>query len=468
MAFQPDEYDYDESINDLPDLSFDMSKFIEEVFNNMYILIIGSEVILDTKVEPSGDINRYLLRHVNKRLKSNYENFNELFLHSNEMIDPIRNLLSKEKFKKEMEIGDISEELRNLLRTKLFKVVITTTFDSYLEMLMRDIWDDKDDKLLNVVNIWDAESLSNFQKRLTKYPDPKDYNEPTLIYAFGKCEEKVDMKYARIDFDYIQAIERWMSFDARSDKMMQFIQSKRLLSLGCKFDDWYFRFFWYILKREKDKQREGEIAIVFDENDRSEKNLKTYLFNARVFTHPQEKTDGEKDPTRKFMQDIHNALTSLDDNNSYRDQVLKLRRRGVIFFSYCNRDKKIARELFLKLQSLYPNLWFDDEKILCGDNYEKEILNGIKNAKVFVLLLTPSVAEDLTNNITDNFYNGEWRIALEKGKMIIPLATEGFSLKEDYRKTFENIIGYPISIIETKETNWFNKLLNDIDENLKK
>lgn len=472
MAFTPDEFDSNQSLNELSDLSFDMSKFINEVFDKEYILVVGSEVILDPKVEPTGDVNNYLLKIINHRLHSNYSNFEDLYIHSNEKIDPIRNLLSKDEFKKSMVIADISKELRDLLETKLFKVVITTTFDSYLELLLKDIWD-KEEEQLNIVNIWDATSLSRFQEILNKYNDPKDYNEPTLIYAFGKCEKDEAKKYARNDFDYIQTIERWLSFDARSDKMMQFIQSKRLLSLGCKFDDWYFRFFWYILKREKDKQREGEIAIFFDEEDRSERNLKKYLFNSRVVTYPEKVsggTDMEKSHTLKFMRDIHTALTSLEDNNPYRDLVVGLRRRGIIFFSYCNRDKQKAREIFNKLQPLFPNLWYDDQKLLGGRNYETEIQMGIENAKVFILLLTPSVAKDLINGDLNHFYNSEWRWACERKQhlAIIPLAVPEVDPREEYYcKTFENFMGDKMSCIEMSEPDWMAKLQRAIDESLK-
>ena len=69
-------------------------------------------------------------------MKTDYENFNEVIQHSNVEIDPIRNLLSWDKFKESMVLADLSEELVGLLKTKLFKVIITTTFDNYLEILM--------------------------------------------------------------------------------------------------------------------------------------------------------------------------------------------------------------------------------------------------------------------------------------------------------------------------------------------
>lgn len=457
MAFTPDEEDLEYAIDDLRDLEFNMEEAIGHVFNNEYILIVGSEVILNTNVEPSGDVSDYLLRHVNRKLKSNYKNFDEVMQHSGKEIDPIRNLLSWDKFKQSMMIDDISEELQGLLRTKLFKVVITTTFDSYLEILMRDIWGDR----LHIVNVWDTTSLASLYERLSKYKEVKDYNEPTLIYAFGKCEEKEGCRYARKDFEYIQTIERWLEFDKRENLMMQFILSKRLLSLGCKFDDWYFRFFWYILRREEVKQREGDIAIAFDKNDRSDQKLEKYLKNSRVITQTEINA-------RDFMRQVTKVFTSLEPDNPYQELVLNYRRRGQIFFSYCNKDKLQARQIFQQLSSLYPNLWFDQENILGGDNYDMEIQHGISQAKVFVPLLTPQIAEDLKNGKTDNYYNDEWRQAARRRDVlaIIPLTAEGFSLRDDYYKVFEDIIGSHTSGISLTDDNAIGNLQKAIDKYL--
>lgn len=457
MAFTPDEEDLEYTIDDLQDLVFNMEEAIGHVFNNEYILIVGGEVILNLNVEPSGDVGEYLLRHVNRKLKSSYKNFDEVMQHSGNEIDPIRNLLSWDKFKQSMVVDDVSEELQGLLRTKLFKTVVTTTFDSYLEILMRDIWGDR----LRVVNIWNATSLACFYERLSQYKEVKDYNEPTLIYAFGKCEEKEGCRYARKDFEYIQTIEQWLKFDKHENLMMLFIQSKRLLSLGCKFDDWYFRFFWYILRREEIKQRDGDIAIVFDKDDRSDQNLQTYLKNSRVITQ----TDVD---ARELMRQITKVLISMDADNPYRELVMKYRRRGEIFFSYCNKDKTLARQVFLQLSQSYPNMWFDQENILGGDNYDTEIRYGISHAKVFIPLLTPHIAEDLKNGKTDSYYNEEWRQAAErKGELaVIPLAVEGYSLRESYHSSFEKIIGDNLSGISLKDANALNNLQRAIDKHL--
>ncbi len=458
MAFTPDEEDLEYAIDDLQNLEFKMDEAIGRVFNNEYILIVGSEVILNPQVEPSGDVNDYLLRHVNRKLKgSSYKNFDEVMQHSGTEIDPIRNLLSWDKFKQSMVVDDVSEELQGLLRTKLFKVVIATTFDSYMEILMRDIWGSR----LRVVNVWDTASLSSFYNQLAQYREVRDYNEPTLIYAFGKCEEKEGCFYARKDFEYIQTIERWLEFDKHKNLMMQFILSKRLLSLGCKFDDWYFRFFWYILRREEVKQREGDIAIALDRDDRSDLNLENYLKNSRAITQTELSA-------REFMRQITKVLTSTDVDNPYRDLVTRYRRQGKIFFSYCNKDKDLALQLFQRLRQIYPNFWFDQENIRGGDNYDTEIQFGISHAKVFVPLLTPAIAEDLKNGKTDNYYNDEWRMARSrKGELtIIPLAAEGYSLRESYHTAFERIIGDNLSGISLTEANAMSSIQKAIDKHL--
>ena len=444
MAFNPDRQSIDISINDIANIPFNMEKAIEHVFNNEYALIIGSEVILNKEIEPTGDVNKFLLTQINKILKSNHLSFDELMNHTGIEIDPIRNLLLSEKFKKSMQIEDISLELNGFLRTKLFKTVITTTFDGYLEILMRDIWGDR----LQVVNIWDKSSIDNFIERTKLYHEIEQYNEPTLIYAFGKCQESESLLYAKKDFEYIQTIERWLSFNKHTNPLMRFILNKRLLSLGCKFDDWYFRFFWYILRRDELRQRNGDIAITFNEADNSDKKLKAYLKNCRVITETETSA-------RDFMKSFIDAVTSLDDSNIYRDKVLSFRRRGVIFLSYCTKDEDLAINLYQIISPLYPKMWFDQSKILGGDNYDSEIYSGIEQAKVFVILLTKTIANDLSAGRTDNYYNKEWRLAAQRGSKlkVIPLAMDGFDKTQDYYKTIESIFGRPISCVDLEKLN---------------
>lgn len=454
MGFTPDADELELVINNLQDLEFDKEKFVDDVFNGEYILVIGNEVMMEKSVEETGDVNQYILKQLNCVLKTNYKDFNEVALHSNNKIDPIRNLLNLKQFK--YHLNDISIELVSLLRLKLFKTVITTTFDFYLENLMLDIWGDK----LKIVNICDDKSLSAFRNDLKKCREDIKYSEPTLIYAFGKAEKDESKMYAKTDTDYIKIIERWMQLDKRSDQMIGFIQSKRLLALGCKFEDWYFRFFWYILKRNIDKLNEGEVAITFDVNDRSESNLKNFLYRTRVYTHGD---------ARRFMEDITKTLTSTDPDSPFREQIIRYRRKGGIFISYCSHDVMVASKLFFMLRKKFDNVWFDNISLYGGDNYNEEIEKAIASCKIFIPVLTSRVASDLKAGKTDSYYNKEWRLAakMKDQLKIIPIAINGYNLKMDYHNVvFEGIIEDTVSGVDLMMPEGYNKLVDAIDKYL--
>lgn len=97
---------------------FSQEQFVEDVFNDDYVLVVGSEVIMDRQEEPSGDVNQYILRALNSSLGRDYKDFNELVTRSGEGIDAIRNLLnSKEDWS--YDLNDVSPELKGLMVRKV-------------------------------------------------------------------------------------------------------------------------------------------------------------------------------------------------------------------------------------------------------------------------------------------------------------------------------------------------------------
>ena len=127
MGFKPKE-NTGQRISQQQEMVFSREQLVSDVFNDEYVLVVGSEVIMNKQEEPTGDVNQYILRALNASLDSNYKDFNELVMHSGDGIDAIRNLLnSEEDFS--YDVADISTELRQLLETRLFRFVLTTTFD---------------------------------------------------------------------------------------------------------------------------------------------------------------------------------------------------------------------------------------------------------------------------------------------------------------------------------------------------
>lgn len=469
MAFKPTET---ETKSDLYDLfspleqDSNQEQFINDVFNDEYLLVVGSEVILDKKIEPTGDVNRYILSVINQISGKNYNDFNDLEQHKEKESHPIRKLLTEvaKKTGFHFELTDISPELKALLETKLFPVVLTTTFDNYLETLMRYIWGDQ----LNVVNIYDKKSLDKLRDKLKKSlvlindEWKYTYNEPTLIYIFGKAVKDEKKKFVHTDDIAIQTIEKWMEFNKKNDQILRLFRERKALALGCKFENWYFRFFWYILKRDISRLGEGQVAFMLDCKKPIEKKLDLFLKHSKIFRHPD---------ARKFMTQATQMMSVASPDNPYMDLIMKKRQEGGIFLSYCSENVIMASKLFFKLDELGYKVWFDNKKLKGGDNFDIEISNAIAQAKVFVPLLTPSIAQDLQNgNYEEKYYVEEWRMAKQFGeKKIIPLAVDGYDVRADYHTSiFQGIINDKPSGVNLMTTDGFNKLLSSIDKELAK
>lgn len=453
------------------DVSFDMMDFVEQVFNDEYALIIGSEVLLNPERVPlgGGDINRYLISVINELQHTECADFNELIENAGHNVDPIRNLLTDNAFLSEMSLEDLAPELVRMLNLRLFKIVITTTPDSYLEMLMRSIWGER----LRIVNVADDRSLNEFRNLVKNYRGQAVYNEPTLIYAFGKAEKNEALRFARTDADYIYFVERWMKFDSHSNDFMDFVKSRKILSLGCKFEDWYFRFFWYVLRRDVDKMGNGQVAIQLDINDRADANLDDFFRRYRVYNHSRGGNQSSMD-ARRFMSFITDTLTSVDESSPFRQQVIARRRKQGIFISYYHTDEVIATKLFFMLSRKFPNVWFDTQRLKIGD-YNSEITSAIVESKVFIPVLSPAVAKHLVEGDDSHYYRTEWAIASqvtgndtadkENGTYILPLAVNGYDLfaNEYHRDKFEAITGFHNTGVNLMSPSGFSQLVERID-----
>lgn len=437
--------------------SFNTNKFLKDVLNDKYALVIGNEIILDTEVEPTGDVHQYMLRKVNETSNIQYENYNDIALYMDERINPVRHLIESEEIVFEEKY--VSRDLMALLETRLFTTVLTTTTDGFLEAAMRKVWG----KELRVVNIYEKGTVDELQDAIKGCRRGNKYDQPTLIYVFGKMEEDWSLDYFRTDADAILMIEKWMRMNVESNnEMLKFIRSKRLLALGCKYDNWYFRFFWYVITGTLDGNRRfegpGEVAFELNSNDVSEKQLLRFLERSNIFVLGK---------ANSFIKSITKSLTKDSDDSPFRQQVKDSRHRGGIFISYCSKDALQACQLFFRLCEEKYKVWLDSARLFGGDNYEEMIADAISSAKIFIVVLSPYIAEDLKNGNTDHYYIKEWRMAQQFGdKTIIPLAINGYNWRTNYHKAFDDIINSPIHVIDLMDADGFSKLIAAIDEHL--
>ncbi len=439
---------------------FNTRKFLKDVLNDKYALIIGNEIILDSVIEPSQDVQKFFLRKINETSNVEYENYNEIAIDITEKKNPLRRLIEDGEISFSSSL--VSPDLKYLLGTKLFTTVLTTTTDGFLETVMREIWGEE----LRVVNIYDKDTVDDFQKALKNCRRDQKYNQPTLIYVFGKMVPyDLKMRYVKTDADAILLIEKWMRMDVESNNvMLEYIRSKRLLALGCKYDNWYFRFFWYVLtgvnksSEENDYDGRGEVAFTLDEADEGEVKLLQFLDRTDICILGEAKS---------FIQNISNILTQDSNDSIFRQQIIDARNMGGVFISYCSKDALTACQLFFQLKEKNISVWLDNARLYGGDDYEKEIADAITSSKIIITLLSPQVSEDLKNGETDHYYNKEWRMAQQFGdKHIIPVAVNGYDLRSEYHSKYEEVIGCQLSGVNLMEIDGFSKLISSLAEHI--
>ncbi len=420
--------------------TFDEAALIDGVYNNDYILVAGSGVMLDRDKFPEadGDINTLLLQTISVERGKNFRSLAEVKADLKpQEISPVYDILVN---RNEYDIDEICPELRRLLETYLFRFVFTTTPDSYMELLMRRLWGDS----LLVVNLSDERSLTAFCNALVE-ARATGYCRPTLFYVFGKAiRGNVNpTRFLESDEDAILYVERWMKLDKDKAPIVDFLRGKKLLGLGCRYEDWYFRFFWYILKRQfgSGAVSGNHFGPTLSDNvvmDAAEPSLREYLDSINVCVH---------DDPWQFMSRIHDILTSTAPSSPYAGIVREKMLGRQIFLSYkMDPDHAAASELFRRLVSAAPfRIWFDQSRLLGGDRYNPEIKAAIAGSKVFIPVLTRTVAEVIRSidvNATEvPYFVQEWRMAREvPGIRIIPVAFDGYNLRGPEHQIFESII----------------------------
>ncbi len=423
---------------------FNWNEFSEDCVASKYVLVVGSQAILNKEQnhKANGDSTQLLFNDTVDYLRNNGKrdetatNFTQLGRSFQELRQCVIDTIKPLDFKTDFET-EIEPTLYKLVATKCFRVIITSAIDPYLEILMEKVWGEGN---YNVINIY-GKKKDLLESEL---PSGNNINEirPTLCYAFGKVDwQRPQQNFVLTENDALSTIPKWFD-EGRPKNLLTYINSKgmKIAAVGCKFDDWLFRFFWFVLRGSIDNLRNGQVAVAF--HPEHDGNLIQYLAKEHIERF---------DEARQFMSD---ALPRITD-------ALKIdklsREQGEIFISYAHEDKYLAIPLFKQLTDGTGRrfkVWIDEAKLEGAAEFDIDIEHAIYNCKVFVAILSSQVKIDLNNDEIWRYYkNKEWTIAqkcfVERKNLgdnplrILPVVTGEYNVYESYhQKTPECIKKY--------------------------
>ncbi|MBR6691073.1 MAG: toll/interleukin-1 receptor domain-containing protein [Bacteroidaceae bacterium] len=408
------------------DVRFNWDTFIHNVTNGKYILLLGSEVMLkkDLGDDSCGDSHKAMFNAVRSVLvednvlapNNTADNFTDLSDRINNLPALIRKVIDSDY---EFTIDDLEPGLVELMKSGLFRVVLTTTFDPYALELMESVWGKGN---VRVMNINSLRSNDEFDFPAYINDDTVAPLPPTLYYIFGKAFPKDDrIPFVVTDNDAIVTLTKWMGNSAPGN-FLEYIRSKRIIALGCKFDDWFFRFFWYMLRGEMPKISWGEVAVSLDMDVESDRKLKKYLDHEKIFFQHDART---------FIADM------LEHLRDYRiaDRILDSRSYDGVFISYAHEDFQFVSRLFFSLRERGISAWFDERNLLGGDSYDRAIPDAICRSRIFLPVLSAQCQADMTNGITRFYKDTEWAAAQTQcninpnGLKVLPVRLPGYDTR---------------------------------------
>lgn len=274
------------------DSDFTWEQFAKDCVLNKYALVVGPEAILNRNVNPEAEGNSKKLlfdltlqhkaaldarkgcdndeyQHLKRRVKNYTELVREYNYHKVRewVLETIRGNDFWPQFDEEIE-----PSLIQLLQTRCFRIVLSTAIDPYLEIAMEKVWGKRGFDVIQIENAQQSFRQMAF--------DEFGVTRPTLCYVFGKVDANKSLsenKFVLSENDAMEKISNWFE-NQKNNNFLKYVRNYRLFSVGCQFDDWMFRFFWFLLRGRVSTEADGQVAVEV----KNDNNLKQYLEQEKV------------------------------------------------------------------------------------------------------------------------------------------------------------------------------------------
>ena len=174
--------------------------------------------------------------------------------------------------------------------------------------------------------------------------------------------------------------------------------NKHLLVLGLRLDHLLLRFFVQIIKRKRLSDLAGSELFIAENLQRAERDQVVVYFDR--FTDQIRVIPGSP---RAFIRLLHRkwrkthprpAQDSFAMSKAHRE---KHRACGTVFVSYASPDEAIARYVVNQLQQAGLHVWFDQEQILPGQDWQEVLREAVdERCGLFISLISYETATRLT------------------------------------------------------------------------
>ncbi len=247
-------------------------------------------------------------------------------------------------------------------------------------------------------------------RKVDDLPAGKDkLPRPTVYHLMGKLVGSGS--YVISDEDLLEYVCDLQSENRRPHRLFDELKKNHLLILGEDFSDWLARIFLRTAKGGRLSASRESVEILADSKTQRDPGLVSFLLHF-------------SSPTRVFWPG--GAIEFVDElwkrwRERHPDAPAAAAEppagdlpRNAVFISYARDDLPAVQELKAGLEAAGVPVWFDNESLKPGDNFNPQIEQYItRGCCCFVAVISKN-----TERRHEGYFRREWNLALERDKGI--------------------------------------------------
>ena len=217
--------------------------------------------------------------------------------------------------------------------------------------------------------------------------------------------------YVISDEDLLEFVCDLQSPARRPERLFDELKKNHLLILGEDYSDWLARIFLRTAKGGRLSAARDFVEILADSKTQRDPSLVSFLLHfsshTRVFG-PGGAVEFVEELWKRWRE-RHPQAPPPEDNPTRRDMP-----RNAIFISYAREDLAAVQELKAGLEAAGLPVWFDNESLKPGDDFNPQIEQYIsRGCSCFVAVISKN-----TERRHEGYFRREWNLAVERDKGI--------------------------------------------------
>jgi hypothetical protein len=317
-----------------------------------------------------------------------------------------------------------AEPLRQLAQIRDFQLIITTAFDTTLELAITEA------RRVEVLSLSYAPNESQDLPEMSQAS-----GQPIVYHLLGKVSAKTN--FALTEEDTLEFFHSLLSSQRRPEKLLMKLADSNLLLIGGGYTDWFCRFLLRIAKGERLSERRRVREYIADAKASVDANFVLFIHHfskpTRLYT--------DTDPAG-FVSELHRRWCERNQKRIFSnasesppapiDRPAQEMPDDAVFISYARPDVVAVRNLYDGLTAYGLKSWFDYERLEAGDEYESKIKWSIKRCAAFIPIISRH-----TEDPRPRFFKREWNFAVDRSHdflpddpFIIPVAVDDSSARD--------------------------------------